>query len=483
MGIRWKIFLYLTAFVLVLLVLLWLFQTVFLDSFYRAIKTRSLRQAAQTVVQNIDHDDLQTLLDQLAQQGDLCIRVVNAAYEDLYSADSLPFCVIHRGNAVMLRDYGRKAAEAGGLSVDTLAKGGLPAAEGYDRAHFAGNPPPPADGLAQSMVLSQWVTRADGSRALVLLNATITPVNATVETLRVQLITITALLLALSVGLALLIARHIARPIMDTNEKAKELAQGHYDVAFTSRGYREIAELNRTLDYAAHELGQVERLRQELLANISHDLRTPLTMICGYGEVMRDLPGENTPENVQIIIDEATRLTTLVNDLLDLSKLQSGAQTLSRTDFCLTQDIRSMLSRVQKLTQQEGYRLSFSCDGEAYVHADETRLSQVLYNLISNALTYTGADKTVTVRQTIRDGYVQVAVRDTGAGVAQEDLPYIWDRYYKVDKSHRRAAVGTGLGLSIVKAILEQHHADYGVDSAPGQGSCFWFRLPLIPAP
>ena len=139
-------------------------------------------------------------------------------------------------------------------------------------------------------------------------------------------------MILLSFGLALFISSRLSKPLEQMNESAKQLGEGKYDIRFPEQGAREVAELAATLNYAAAELSKVEDLRRELIANVSHDLRTPLTMISGYAEVMRDIPGENTPENVQIVIDEANRLTGIVNDLLDLSKLQAGALTLTESN-------------------------------------------------------------------------------------------------------------------------------------------------------
>ena len=202
-------------------------------------------------------------------------------------------------------------------------------------------------------------------------------------------------------------------------------------------------------------------------------------MIEGYAEVMRDIPGENSPENVQVIIDETQRLSELVNDLLDLSKIRSGSKKMEVVRVALTELVRETLCRYEKLTEHNGYHIAFVADGTAEIYADRTMILQVVYNLINNAINYTGADKRVTVTQTIRDGRVRIGVADTGEGIDREQLPMIWDRYYKVDRVHRRAMIGTGLGLSIVKGILELHGASYGVESTKGKGSFFWFEFPL----
>ena len=285
--------------------------------------------------------------------------------------------------------------------------------------------------------------------------------------------------LVVSLVLAVVLSQKISKPIIKTNNAAKELAQGNYEVSFEGGDYREIRELNSTLSYAASELSKVEALRKELIANISHDLRTPLTMIGGYSEMMRDIPGENTPENAQIILDETTRLTNLVNDMLNLSRLQSGTQTLTLTEFSLTQEIREILARYNSLTKRDGYHIVFDYKEDVTVEADQVRMSQVIYNLVNNAVNYAGQDKEILVRQRLKPGFVRVEVIDHGEGIEPEKLELIWDRYYKVDKTHRRAVVGTGLGLSIVKSVLEMHSAKYGVESAVGEGSTFWFELPL----
>ena len=199
-------------------------------------------------------------------------------------------------------------------------------------------------------------------------------------------------------------------------------------------------------------------------------------MIHGYSEVMRDIPGENTPENVQIIIDEAERLNLLVNDLLDISKLESGKMELNKEKFNLTKLINDILKRYDKLAD---YKISFEYEKECFVFADELKITQVLYNLINNAITYTGEDKCIYLNQEIIKNEVKISVTDTGEGIPQDKLPYIWERYYKISKNHKRASVGTGLGLSIVKNILSLHGGKYGVISNINKGSTFYFTLNL----
>ena len=278
-------------------------------------------------------------------------------------------------------------------------------------------------------------------------------------------------------------AKGVSEPIIETNAAARELSRSRYTRPAHSGGYREIAELNDTLVRAAEDLNRVEDLQRELIANISHDLRTPLTMIQGYAEAMRDIPDEATPENMQIIIDEAQRLSSMVNEVLDFSRLRSGNLEMNPVVFNLTRMIREIVNRVSKMTAVEGYTVRFETGEDLWVSADSGRISQVVYNLVGNALTYTGEDRTVTLSQAREGDQAVIRISDTGEGISREELPFIWDRYYRSRENHRRSVLGSGLGLNICRGILEKHGADFGAESAPGKGTTFWFRLPLAEAP
>jgi signal transduction histidine kinase len=469
-SIKWRIFAYFAVFTAVILIFLWVFQVVFLDDFYKMIKIREIKTSAQTIEKSINSEDFSATLQNVAQNGQMCvivssengtlISVQNAWFNNIVS--TLPFDLAH--------DYAVTEAQ-GGSYFQLYSRGSLKT----DQSPRL--PDSPHRNEAENIIYARTTALPDGTKIMILLTSVISPVDATVNTLRIQLICMTAIMLILALMLALFLSKRISKPIIHINESAKILGTGNYNVTFDESGYREISELGRTMNYAAKELSKTEALRRDLIANISHDLRTPLTMITGYSEVMRDLPGENTPENVQIIIDEAMRLTTLVNDVLDISKLQSGTQPINRSDFNLTESVRTILQRYAKLTD---YNITFEADRDVMVNADELKISQVVYNLVNNAITYTGSDKRVEIKQLVSDGKARISVRDTGEGIPKDKLNDIWDRYYKVDKAHKRAQIGTGLGLSIVKSILDLHGGAYGVQSQEGVGSLFWFELSVL---
>ncbi|MGN1370553.1 MAG: sensor histidine kinase [Aristaeellaceae bacterium] len=479
-GIRYRVMMYLTVFVAAVIGLLWLFQIVLLDDFYRWSKTYQIRQTSDMLADNVDNAELERLMNHLASRSDMCIVLLSEHGKTLMASEDIRFCLIHRMSKADRSFWCDLAPEDGSVLIE-LFNVAPQMDEKVNAFNFRGRVPQATEDR-QALLCVRRVSMADGTQAYLLLNAIITPLDATVETLRTQLMVITVVVLLGAVLLAWMISRRVARPIIETNESARSLSRGQYEPPEHGGEYREMAELNQTLALAAKELSQVERLQHELIANISHDLRTPLTMIGGYAEVMRDIPGEASPENLQIIIDETGRLTSLVSELLDFSKLQTGSVALEIAAFDLTDAVETIVQRVARMTEKDGYHLIFAPGEHVSVRADEKRIGQVVYNLIGNALTYTGEDKTVTVTQMVGDGRVCIAIRDTGRGIPEEEVPLIWNRYYRAKESHRRAVIGSGLGLSIVQSILEKHGAKYGVESTVGEGTTFWFELEVEPS-
>ncbi len=493
-SIRWKLALYMAVFVLIILGITWLFQVFFLDVFFQKVKRNEMRETAAELSQKLESDDLKLTAYRAAMDHSLCVVIYKIdpnGVAQIVNVDATGGNVIVSFDNKRLGSFYLRALQNNGSFFTHFAFGGYEIDSDFDMSlvfdqfHFNDQNGNPVHVPLQNvrMVYFQIEKPDENTRYMILLDASLQPLDSTVRTLTMQFVWIAAIIMILSSIMVYFLYRHISRPLIRMNDSAKQLAKGRYDVEFSGRGYLETRELAATLNYASNELSRLDRLQKDLIANISHDLRTPLTLIKGYGEVMRDLPGENTPENMQVIIDETTRLSELVNDLLSLSRIQSGATEPTLLPFNLSAAIREVMHRYDMLIKHRGYHVTFCADSDAWICADHGMLLQVIYNLINNAINYTGEDKCVEVIQTLSDGVVRISVRDTGEGIAPEEMPLIWDRYYKVDKVHRMAMIGTGLGLSIVKAILENHHAGYGVNSKLGEGSTFWFELPLIDPP
>ena len=409
---------------------LWLFQTVFLNDMYKFIRKQELGQVIAMVEKEIDSPDLQTLLLRIQDENDVMITPT--------------------------RDF-------------VPPQSPLPEPRGG-----RGNPPMTA------ITETREFTLESGRVISLTFYALIAPVNATISTLRMQLYIITGVMLIFSVFLAIIISKRVSKPIEDVNRSALTLAKGDYSTRFDGKGFYEIVSLSDTLNTAAVELGRVEGLRRELLANVSHDLRTPLSLIYSYAEMMHDFSNEITPEQTQVIMDETRRLTTIVNDVLDLSKLENEMDTLNLSHFNLTQNILQTAERMKELLKHDGFEIIFSFDDKIIVSADERKIDRAFYNLLINAVNYSGDNRIISVSQTVLSNHVRISVTDGGEGIEQHELPFIWDRYYRSGKAYKRAISGSGLGLSIVKKIMEKHGGSYGVISEPGKGSTFWFEIEYL---
>jgi len=483
-SITLKIFVYLLVFVVIIVGLLWFTQSVLLVKSYERNRISDIQRKTAFIISQMDgkdDDDFWKKIEGMAMREDFCLHYLDAEGNTIRRTEKFRDCVVHRMSTEELRAFLAEADANGGTALKTLQHK-VPV---FSQAPSESGPPHKAgEAPVESIAYAVKTTDSQGNACYVVVGTVITPLDATLLVLHQQMAYVTVFLIAAAAFLAWLMSRGIAKPIISINQSAKELTRHNYNVTFDTEGYREISELSSTLNDAAVELNKTEQLRRDLIANISHDLRTPLTMIVGYSEVMRDLPGENTPENVQVIIDEANRLSRLVEDVLDLSKLEANAEKMDLEPMNLSGAVDNMVGRCSHMTAKDGYVIRFEPrQQDAWVNGDDLKLSQVLYNLIGNALTHTGPDKQVLVSQRLGEHSVRINVTDYGEGIPEDKLSDIWQRYYKVDKTHKRSRVGTGLGLSIVKGIVECHGGRCGVESKLGEGSTFWFELPTVPPP
>ncbi len=484
-GIRSRLVMGFTMFVLMILVIVWVFQVLLLDYFYEQTKLAELERVLDGIESNIDSTDLDLVCAELASEYDVCISVYKIENGELgeptISKEVSPTCVIHYSDTETLNSYYSQALSAGGEFTDSF-----PLAPGAFRDPIKGDHRRPSmadrndnDNFFVVAVSVKALEDRSGNEYAAFINLRFTPVRAIEQTRSVQFGYIAGVVVLATVIFGLIFSSRIARPLEKMTRSAEIMAQGDYSASFDEEGYRETKRLAKTLNYAVDEISKTEKLQRELIANISHDLRTPLTLISGYSEMMRDIPGENTPENSQLIVDETRRLTTLVNDMLDFSKYSSGFEVPELKIFDLTESVKKTMCRYSELVRQNGYCIRFDADTNVTIYADERMILQVIYNLLNNAVNYTGDDKTVYIKQTIYGDRVRISITDTGVGISADNLSQIWDRYYKVVKNHKRAVTGSGLGLSIVSRLLQLHSAAYGVESTEGVGSTFWFELPI----
>lgn len=446
------------------LLLLWFFQIVFLQKFYENIKTTSTNNAVTEMVEKYRKSDVTTAEDfeKLADEFDMIALDNDFSY---MITDSYASKLIHENDHLISYQFSRRQLQE--LVLNANVSGGITSVQGN---------------VGNSKVLticSLLKNKSGTTTGYIVLYSIITPVNTTITMLKQNTSIIMLILVAISLILSLVISNSISKPILKITKASKKLANGEYNVQFDGGSLIETQQLAQSLNYASAEISKIDELQRDLIANVSHDLRTPLTMIKAYAEMIRDLSGERKEkreEHLKIIIDETDRLALLVNDMLDLSKLEKGEQPLNYTTFDINSKLHDIIERYKGISKVMGYKINFTDNTPVLVKCDIVKIEQVIYNLVNNAINYTGDDKQVYITQTIEDDYVKVTVTDTGKGISEDNIHQIFDKYYRCEKT-KREVIGTGLGLSIVKAILKKHNFPFGVQSKIGIGTSFWFKI------
>jgi len=283
-----------------------------------------------------------------------------------------------------------------------------------------------------------------------------------------------------ALAMTLILSRRILSPIKALTEATRRLGQGDFSQRLELKDKGEVGELARAFNSMAGDLERAEQLRRNMVADVAHELRTPLSNIRGYLEAVNDGMMKADAKAIQSLNEEANRLSRLVDELQELSLAEAGELKLQ----CQAEDISRLIDQsalaFQAQAAAKGVLLSTDL-GEKLppVNIDSQRMSQVLHNLLDNALAHTESGGYVTVSAMRKDDWIEVAVTDTGEGIPDEDLPNIFERFYRVDKSRARATGGSGLGLTIAKRLVEAHGVNIEVRSEPGKGTRFTFTLPV----
>lgn len=476
-SIRFKLWGYFIVFAVSLLVLIWVLQIFFFDNYYEHMKIKETTKLANGIVTYYKSNDK----DMLKLSGELHYLSRNNDIYALIETNSGIFVTSSEYATTLprfkydveTRELRTKLKNSGLNKVSTIYSS--------DRENSTRI-------LAFACYLYDdddkipALSNMDDNYILYIFSP-LYPMKSTVSILRVQLIYITFIAILLALTISIYLANRISKPIKDITNSAAEMGKGNYGVQFRGGHYTEITDLAETLTNASHELEKTDMYQKDLIANVSHDLKTPLTMIKSYAEMVRDLSGNNPTKRVahlNVIIEEADRLNILVNDMLNLSRMQSRKISLEMEDFDIREIAESLLASYDILAEQEGYRFRFFCGQSIIVNGDPAKIKQVLSNLITNAVKYCGEDKEIIINIRKAGKRMRCEVIDHGEGISPDEINHVWEKYYKSSTHHVRPTEGSGLGLSIVKEILILHKADYGVISKPGKGSNFWFEMDYV---
>ena len=454
-SLRANLLIYFLIFSAIILGFLYFFQIVFYNTYYKINQTNALEQTVNSIEKNIDKENADIIFNELSLNNEVCIQIVKDE-ELIYYSDNYKHCAGKDNNALTV-----------------ITNSFLNSDKKYLKVEFVNN-----RYNNKSLVYGKKLK----NDIYVFANSSLEPMDKSINLLKGQFLYVALTVLLLSFIISYYFSRRIADPILKINLSAKKLADKSSEAKFTCETeVFELKELAETLNNAAKELSKTEELRKEFLANVSHDLKTPLTMIEAYAASARDLNYNNKKKrerDLNIIIDEAERLNMLVNDILLLSKMENKTTNLNLEDINIRKEIETILEHFA-IYKNDGYTFEFNEKEDYIITADKKGIERVIYNLINNAINYTGEDKKVKITFEKNQDILTINIIDTGKGIEEEDKKLVWNKYFRINKRHRRTTVGTGLGLSIVKEILEEHKFEYGIKSKLNKGSCFYFKCKI----
>lgn len=478
--LKYNIWLYFILYTVIIVMAVWIMQILFVDSFYQKNRFNRTIQLGNDISKLMNTDNVTN-----EKVDDWINGCVNANEAGIYS-----YLVYNEGEKLIVESpysyflpennkpqtNGPEGVKNSSIFKEVLNElnSGKELNDDYICDYYLGN-----DEQTQFCVYATKVSNTLGEFALFLVSSN-ESLSESISVIQYQLVIVTVGVVLLSFVLAWTIATRLSEPIQRMSNTAKRWAEGDANVVFSGNSYDELNELAEALNYAKEGISKTGALQRDLLANVSHDLKTPLTMIKAYAEMIRDISGENKlkrDQHTKVIIDEADRLTMLVNDILDLSKLQNNDNASEMGQVNLSELVERVIYRFQDFKASSGYSIESFIDPDLFTVCDERQIEQVVYNLIGNSLNYTGEDKTVKVYLTKREDIILLEILDSGKGISSDQIDGIWERYYRFSETHQRPVRGTGLGLSIVKTILQNHKLKFGVISKKGFGSNFFIEF------
>lgn len=451
------------------LVMLWLMQIVLLSAYFKEMKITQVKEVSNVIEESIENNQFSIKVQISAVQNNVCGLVYNSKGQLLYQVDALGLGCVLNSNAIgftqKIMNYTQLVDESPEKEFALTVTNSV---------------------IQQDMIIFGKKLNLNFGSYYIFLNSSLLPIDSTISILQQQFIYVTIIVFVLFSIVSLIISSRLSKPIINMKKEAIKLAHGNYDVKFEKGEFTEFTELAETLNYTSEELKKMDELRKDLIANVSHDIKTPLTMIKAYAEMIKDISGDNKKKREQhldVILDEVNHLDHLVQDMTQLSQFQSNVVTLQTKNFNVVDLVNESLRLLDGLIKSNKIQVQIFSPKEVIVIGDPLKIKQVLINFINNAIKFIGKDNQLVIQILCEEETVRIEVIDHGIGISSDDLPYIWDRYFKIDKHHHRNVAGTGLGLSIASAILKSHGCNFGVTSELDKGSVFWFEMKYAKKP
>ena len=470
-----KLWSYFILFTALIFTVLWLLQTVFLQGFYNSMLIGNTKNAAQKIIENSTSKDVDDLIDELSHDNSILIYITDTDGNVLFSSDE--FKGMHNNINKPHTDEGSKPE---GMPEKVKKRAGYRSLPGlYDE--FLDTLKASEDDTAEYRTESFYVYGAyinyynnTDEKSVLYVSTTIDTLGSSVAIISMQLVWVTVLSVVVGFVLSWFIARRFSAPVGMLSEKAKKLGEKEYKNDFRKGFCTELDELSETLDKTNDKLNKSKDFQMELLANVSHDLRTPVTMIKGYAEMIRDISWEDEKqcsEDIAVIIKEADRLTALVNEIMEYSELETKDAIGDFIEVDLSSLVKKTADRFETLNKPENIVIEKSIEKGITVMGSSSHLERALYNLMDNAFRHTGESKKICVSLTAEGETAKIEVKDFGNGIPDSEIENIWERYYT---SRMRKGQGvSGLGLAIVRQITELHGGKCYAVSTLGKGSSF----------
>lgn len=450
--------------ILVMLGLIWVFQIYFLENQYSDKYIEQVREEIASTLNNRENtiEDIKNQIMMISYRSNAVVEVYDYNGKDIFSIEQAS-----NGNGYRHGNGGM------GKKIDKLKEESFESALGGKTTKtILHHPKLPIENAMISM-------KNDYREWIIFLTIPIGSVDSTVEVLKSQLIYIILGVLVISIVITMILSRGFTRPLKEITKASEEISKGNFNINVKVKENDEIGKLAESINNMAVELNKAEELKRDIIGNVSHELKSPLGLIKGYTQMIRDV-SINDPikreKHFEIVENEVDRLSKIVDDILSLSKIQSGNISINLEPVNIVEIMKKNAEKFTVMSEKLGIPINVKYKNELKVMCDKGRLEQIVFNLLNNAFNNT-ENGSITIDIEEKTESVRINISDTGKGIKEDELDYIWDKFFTAKKTGKEKIYGTGLGLSIVRSIFEACNVKYGVNSKVNAGTTFWFEL------